>query len=257
MIHPDAVVDPAADVSSSAEVGAFSIIGPDVSIADRTWIGPHVVISGPTQIGADNKIYQFASIGEAPQHVNYKNEPTRLTIGDRNTIREFVTINRGTVDGGGLTQVGDDNLLMAYSHIAHDCVVENHTIFANGSSLAGHVNIGRYAILGGFTLVHQYCNIGAHSITAINTVVFKDIPPFVIASGYGADPHGINTTGLKRREFSDEVIDTLKEAYRIIFRSGKSTDEALDSLDSLANKCPEVEELAKFIRHSERGIIRA
>lgn len=257
MVHPGAVVDPAADISSRAEIGPYCIIGPDVSIGDHTWIGPHVVINGPTTIGANNRIYQFASIGDAPQHVNYKNEPTRLVIGDRNTIREYVTINRGTVEGGGVTRIGSDNLLMAYSHIAHDCVVMDHTIFANGASLAGHVDVGDYAILGGFTLVHQFCNIGAHSITAINTVVFKDIPPFVVASGYGAEPHGINTTGLKRRDFPDDVIDVLKNAYKTIFRSGVNAEEALASLEPLAKKYPEIANLIQFIRNSERGIIRA
>ncbi len=257
MIHPSAVIDPAADISDSVEIGPYAVIGPDVVIGDDTWVGSHVVINGPTRIGAGNKIYQFASIGEAPQHVNYNNEPTRLDIGNNNTIREYVTINRGTVEGGGLTRIGNHNLLMAYSHIAHDCALMDHTIFANGASLAGHVNVGSYAILGGFTLVHQFCNIGAHSITAINTVVFKDIPPFVVASGYGADPHGINTTGLKRRDYPDEVIDVLKEAYRVIFRSGMNVDEALTSLEPLAEKHAEVAELTRFIRSSERGIIRA
>ncbi len=257
MIHSRAVVDPAADISDSAEIGPYSIIGPGVTIGDHTWIGPHVVVNGPTNIGVDNKIYQFASIGDAPQHVNYKNEPTRLIIGDRNTIREYVTVNRGTVAGGELTRIGSDNLLMAYSHIAHDCVVMDHTIFANGASLAGHVDVGDYAILGGFTLVHQHCSIGAHAITAINTVVFKDIPPFVVASGYGADPHGINTTGLKRRNFPEEVIDILKDAYKTIFRSGMNTEEALASLAPLAKKYAEIAELTRFIANSERGIIRA
>lgn len=257
MIHPGAVVNPAADISNSAEVGPYSIIGPDVVIGDDTWIGPHVVVNGPTTIGAHNRIYQFASIGDAPQHLNYKNEPTRLMIGDRNTIREYVTVNRGTVAGGGLTRIGNDNLLMAYSHIAHDCIVMDHTIFANGASLAGHVDVGDYAILGGFTLVHQFCNIGSHSITAINTVVFKDIPPFVVASGYGAQPHGINTTGLKRRDFSEEVINALNEAYKTIFRSGFNTEEAITSLEPLAKKYSEIAELVQFIKNSERGIIRA
>lgn len=257
MIHPQSVVDPAADIDDSADIGAYSIIGPDVTIGGNTWVGPHVVINGPTTIGKNNKIYQFASIGDAPQHVDYKNEPTRLIVGDRNTIREYVTINRGTVAGGGITRIGNDNLLMAYSHIAHDCNVMDHTIFANGASLAGHVDVGDYAIFGGFTLVHQFCNIGAHSITAINTVVFKDIPPFVVASGYGAEPHGINVTGLKRRGFSEDVIETLKNAYKIIFRSSLSTEEALAALAPLVDQHPEIATLRRFIVKSKRGIIRA
>jgi len=257
LIHPGAIVDPKAEISNSAEIGPYSIIGPDVTIGDDTWIGPHVVINGPSTIGKNNRIFQFASIGDAPQHASYKNEPTRLTIGDRNIIREYVTINRGTVEGGGLTSDGNDNILMAYCHIAHDCHVMNHTVFANGASLAGNVTVGDYAILGGFTLIHQFCSIGAHSITAINTVVFKDIPPFIIASGYGAQPHGINVTGLKRRKIPEDVVENLKSAYKKVYRNGMSAQEALDALEPIAKQYSEVKEFCQFISNSKRGIIRA
>ncbi|MCG6976333.1 MAG: acyl-ACP--UDP-N-acetylglucosamine O-acyltransferase [Acidiferrobacterales bacterium] len=256
MIHPQAVVDPGARIGKEVSVGAFSIIGPNVEIGDHTWVGPHVVINGPTRIGANNKIYQFASLGDAPQHIAYHGEPTQLVVGDNNTIREYVTFNRGTTIGSGVTTIGNGNFFMAYTHVAHDCFIRDNTIFANAASLAGHVEVDDYAILGGFTLVHQFCKIGAHSITAVNTVVFKDVPPYVKAAGYGAKTHGLNLEGMRRRNFDQEVIQQLKEAYRIVYRSGMTADQALDSLKPLAAKSPDVARFAEFIEKSERGIIR-
>ncbi|OGI44915.1 MAG: acyl-[acyl-carrier-protein]--UDP-N-acetylglucosamine O-acyltransferase [Candidatus Muproteobacteria bacterium RBG_16_65_31] len=256
MIHPQAIVHPEARIGAGVSVGPYSVIGPDVEIGADTWIGPHVVINGPTRIGRQNRIHQFCSLGDAPQHTGYKGEPTRLEIGDGNVVREFCSLNRGTVDGGGVTRVGRDNFLMAYCHIAHDCQVGSKTVLANGSSLAGHVHVGDHAVLGGFTLVHQYCRLGAHCMTAVNTVIFKDVPPFLICSGYSAEPHGINVRGLKRRNFSDDAIESLRRAYKILYRSGHTLDEALKQLDAQARAGSEVAELVAFIKGSERGIIR-
>ncbi len=254
MIHPQAIIDPGAKLGKEIHIGPYSVIGQGVEISDRTWIGPHVVINGPTTIGQDNKIYQFCSIGDAPQHLGYRGAPTRLQIGDRNVIREYCTINRGTVEGHGITRIGSDNFFMAYVHIAHDCVVGDHTIFANCASLAGHVTIGDYAFLGGFSGVHQFCRVGAHCMTGIATITFKDIPPYILAAGNTATPHGINVRGLKRRQFSASAIEALREAYKIIYRSGLPLAEALVKLE--ANEQPEVAHLVAFIRASERGIIR-
>jgi UDP-N-acetylglucosamine acyltransferase len=256
MIHPQAVVDPSARIGNAVTIGAFSIVGPDVEIGENTWVGPHVVINGPTRIGANNKIYQFASLGDAPQHVSYQGEPTRLEVGDNNTIREYVTFNRGTAIGSEVTMIGNGNFFMAYSHVAHDCIIRDNTIFANAASLAGHVEVDDFAILGGFTLVHQFCKIGAHSITAVNTVVFKDIPPYVKAAGYGAKTHGLNLEGMRRRNFDQEIVQLLKEAYRIVYRSGMTIEQALSALKPLASKSPDVARFSDFIKKSERGIIR-
>jgi UDP-N-acetylglucosamine acyltransferase len=257
VIHSTAVVDAGAKIGNGVQIGAYSIIGPDVEVGDGTWIGPHVVIHGPTRIGRENKIYQFCSIGDGPQHLGYKGEATRLEIGDRNVIREYCTLNRGTVIGGGVTAIGNDNFIMAYCHIAHDCHIGNNTIFANASSLAGHCTIGDYAVLGGFTLVHQHCRIGAFCMTAVNTVLFKDVPPFVMASGGdGGSPHGINLRGLKRRGFSDDTILAIKRAYKTLYRLGLPLDEAIERLAIEAQKEPELHRLVDFIRSSERGIVR-
>ena len=256
MIHPSAIVDPKAVIAEGVEIGAYSVIGPDVEIGSGTWVGPHVVIRGPTRIGKENRIYQFCSLGDAPQHTGYKGEPTRLEIGDRNTIREYVTFNRGTVAGHGVTRIGNDNFIMAYCHVAHDCVVGNGTTFANGSSLAGHVVIGDFAVLGGFTMVHQYCRIGAYCMTAVNSVIFKDVPPFLMASGYSAEPHGLNVRGLKRRGFSQEAILGLRRAYKILYKSELVLEEALKQLEPLVPVCAPVGDLVEFIKGSERGIIR-
>lgn len=255
-IDQRAVIDRSARVAENVQIGPYSIIGPKVEIEAGTWIGPHVVVNGPTRIGRDNRIFQFASIGEIPQDKKYHGEQSRLEIGDGNTIREYVTINRGTEEGGGLTRIGNDNWFMAYIHIAHDCVVGDHTIFANAASLAGHVQIDDYAILGGFTLVHQFCTIGAHAFCGMGSAISKDVPPFVMVNGNPAHPHGLNNEGLKRREFDKETLKALREAYRIIYRAGLTLEEAKPRLRELAADNPQVNRLAQFIERSRRGIIR-
>jgi UDP-N-acetylglucosamine acyltransferase len=256
VIHSSAIVDQKARIGSQVHIGAFSIIGPDVEIGDDTWIGPHVVINGPTRIGKNNKIYQFASLGEAPQHQGYKGEPTRLEVGDRNIIREYCTFNRATASESGVTRIGDDNFIMAYCHVAHDCRVGNRTIFANGASLAGHAVVEDYVILGGFTMVHQFCRVGAHAMTGISTVTFKDIPPYLLVSGNTAVPHGLNLRGLKRRNFSGPAIDALRQAYKIVYKSGERLEDALSQIETLAHDYSEVRNFVEFIKKSERGIVR-
>ena len=256
IIHPTAIVDPRAELDSTVEVGPYSIIGPDVRIGAGTRIGSHVVIKGPTTIGQHNQIFQYSSLGEQPQDKKYRDEPTTLEIGDNNTIREFCTFNRGTVQDKGATRIGNDNWIMAYVHIAHDCQIGNHTIFANNSSLAGHVDVHDYAILGGFTLIHQFCKIGAHIITAVGSVVFKDIPPYVTAAGYDAKPHGINSEGLKRRGFSPEAILQIKRAYKTLYRNGLTLEEAKQALSQQQNQCAEIGILLEFLNTSTRGIVR-
>lgn len=258
MIHESALVDPSARLGENVSIGAFTVIGPDVEIGDNSVVGPHVVINGPTTIGKGNRIFQFSSLGEPPQHHGYQGEPTRLEIGDNNIIRESCTINRGTtgnLGGKDVTRIGNNNFIMAYCHIAHDCNVGNHTIFANGSSLAGHVQVGDYAILGGFTMVHQFCRVGAHCITGISTVTFKDIPPFLLVSGNTAKPYGLNLKGLKRRDFSEQEIEELKLAYKILYRSGNQVEVALNELKSMSGN-RHIKHLAGFIDQSERGIVR-
>lgn len=255
-IDSRAVIDPAARIGDNVSIGPFSVIGKDVEIGDDSWIGPHVVINGPTRIGRENRIFQFASIGEIPQDKKFHGEESQLVIGDRNTIRENVTINRGTADGGGVTRIGNDNWLMAYIHIAHDCIIGNHTIFANAASLAGHVRIDDYAILGGFTLVHQFCTIGAHAFCGMGSAISKDVPPFIMVNGNPAQPHGLNTEGLKRHQFSKETLQALREAYKLIYRSGMTTQEAIAKLDATAKTFPEVARLRDFIAKSQRGILR-
>lgn len=256
MIHPTAIIDSKARLDEGVEVGPYSIIGADVEIGAGTWIGPHVVLNGPTRIGRDNRIFQFASLGDAPQDKKFADEPTRLEIGDRNTIREYVTMNRGTVQGGGVTRVGDDNWIMAYAHMAHDCIVGNHTIFANAASIAGHVTVGDYAILGGFVNVHQFVNIGAHSFAALGTTILQDIPPFVTASGVPAQPHGINKEGLKRHGYSSEDIRKIHSSYKLLYKSGLRREEALERIRELAEGCPPLEDFVRFIETSQRGIVR-
>ena len=255
MIHPLAIIDPGAKIGKDVQIGAFSIIGAGVEIGDGTWIGPHVVIHGPTRIGSANRIYQFSSIGEAPQHLGYKNEPTWLEIGDRNIIREYCTLNRGTPGGGGVTRLGHDNFIMAYCHMAHDCQVGNRTIFANGTSLAGHVVVEDQVIFGGFSMIHQFCRVGAHAMTGINTVTFKDIPPYLLVAGNTAAPHGLNVRGLKRRNFSDESIEALRQAYKLVYKSDLRLSEATEQLAQTATN-PEVRHFLEFIKQSERGIVR-
>lgn len=254
MIHPTAIIDPSAKIADSAHIGPYSVIGPDVEIGEGTWVGSHVVIQGPTKIGRDNKFYQFSSIGEAPQDLKFKGEPTRLEIGDRNSFREFCTVNRGTVQDKSLTYIGNDNLFMAYVHIAHDCHVGNHTIFANNASLAGHVVVEDYVTLGGFSGVFQFCRVGVHSFVATNAVVIKDVPPFVKVSGHYAKPFGLNSVGLQRRGFADETISQLRRAYKIIYRNGLTVANAIEELQKMAD--PAVNELVRFIQSSQAGIVR-
>lgn len=225
-IHPTAIVDPAARLDEDVDIGPYALVGPHVSLGASTTVGPHAVIEGHTRIGRDNRIFQFASIGAAPQDKKYRGEPTRLEIGDGNTFREFVTVNCGTTQDRGVTTIGDDNWLMAYVHVAHDCVVGSHTIFANNTSLAGHVEVGDWVILGGYTGVHQFCKIGAHAMTAVGSVVLHDIPPFVMASGSSARAHGINTEGLRRRGFDAQAIATIRRAYKTLYRQGLTLDQA-------------------------------
>ncbi len=255
-IDPRAVVDPSARLAPGVSVGAYAIIGADVEIGAGTRVGPHVVISGPTVIGEENRFYAFSSIGDDPQDKKYGGERTRLEIGDRNVIREYCTINRGTEQGGGVTRIGDDNWIMAYVHIAHDCLIANHTIFANNASLAGHVRVDDYAVLGGFTLVHQFCAIGAHSFSGMGSTLSKDLPPFVRASGNPAVPRGLNSEGLKRRGFSAESIQALRQAYRTLYRSGLTLDEATRRLRSMARQHEEVAVLVDFLERSQRSILR-
>lgn len=255
-IDARAIVDPSARVAADVQIGAFSIIGANVEIGAGTWIGPHVVIHGPTRIGANNKIFQFSSIGEAPQDKKYNGEPTGLEIGDNNVIREFCTINRGTVQDQGVTRIGNDNWIMAYVHIAHDCQIGHNTIFANASSLAGHVRVDDFAILGGFTLVHQFCSLGAHCFTAMSSVISKDVPPFVMVSGHMAEAHGLNIEGLRRRGLSQETLRTLRQAYKILYRSSLTVPQAIEKLDELVADCPQVGVLIEFLRRSQRGIVR-
>ena len=256
MIDSTAVVDPGAELADGVVVGPYSIIGADVVIDSGTQLGPHVVIKGPTRIGRDNTIYQFASIGDAPQDKKYNGEPTRLEIGDRNTIREFVTVNRGTVQDEGVTRLGDDNWIMAYVHIAHDCQIGNQTIFANNASLAGHVTIGDHVILGGFTLVHQFCTLGAHSLTAFGSGISMDVPPYVTVGGSPAKPHGLNMEGLRRRGFSPEARKVLKQAYRTLYRENLSLQDAIARLQKQVDGCAELGTLVSFLENQTRGIVR-
>lgn len=256
MIHPQAIVSSDAEVAEGAEVGPFSVIGDGVEIGEGTSIGPHVVVKGPTRIGRDNRIFQFASIGDDPQDKKYAGESTSLEIGDRNTIRECCTINRGTVQDEGVTRIGSDNWLMAYVHVAHDCQIGNHTILANSATLAGHVQLGDFAIMGGFTGVHQYCRIGAHSFLGMYAGITRDVPPFVMVSGRPAEPKGINLEGLKRQEFSAEQIKSIRNAYKVIYRSGLKLAEAVERLDEVVDDQPEIRPLVDFLRSSKRSIIR-
>lgn len=256
MIDPKAIVDPQARIGAGVTIGPYSIIGPDVEIGEGCWIGPHVVIRGPTRIGRDNRIFQFSSIGEMPQDKKYQGEETRLTIGDGNTIREFCTINRGTVQGGGETRIGNDNWIMAYCHIAHDCIVGSHTVFANNASLAGHVVIEDYVILGGFTLVLQFCRLGAYSFTAFGSHVNLDVPPFVMVHGQMAQPRMMNVEGMRRHGRPPETIRALKQAYKVLYRSELRLEEARKRLEEMAQKTPEIGLIVRFLAESERGIVR-
>jgi UDP-N-acetylglucosamine acyltransferase len=256
VVHPTAQVHPGARLAGGVEIGPYSIIGENVEIGERTWVGPHTVITGHTRIGRENRIFQFSSLGEIPQDKKYSGEPTRLEIGDRNTIREFCTFNTGTALDSGVTRIGHDNWIMAYVHIAHDCQVGNHTTFANNAQLAGHVHIGDWTILGGYTGVHQFCRIGAHVMTAVGTVILQDVPPYLMAAGNTASPYGINVEGLKRRGFHAESIAALKRAYRALYKSGLMLEEAKSRLEEMAKEQPDVQRFLDFLALSKRGIIR-
>ena len=255
-VHATAVIAPGARLGAGVAVGAYAVIGEHVAVGEGSWIGPHVVVDGHTTIGRANRIHPFASIGGPPQDKKYSGEPTRLEIGDRNTIREFVTINCGTVQDAGVTRVGSDNWIMAYVHFAHDCQVGNHTIFANASGLAGHVHVDDWAILGATTVVHQFVRIGAHSFTGMGTYLDRDLPPYVKAAGNMAKPYGINSEGLRRRGFPVEAINALKKAYRTVFRSGLGMEEIRRDLRAQAAEFPEVGLLADFLDAPGRGFIR-
>jgi UDP-N-acetylglucosamine acyltransferase len=259
-IHPTAIVDPKAQLDDSVEIGAYSLIGPNVTIGARTKIGPHVVIEGHTTIGSDNKFFQFSSIGAMPQDKKYAGEPTRLEIGDRNVIREFCTFNIGTVQDVGVTRLGNDNWIMAYVHLAHDCQVGNNAIFANNAQLAGHVEIGDWVILGGFSNVHQFCKIGAHAMVGMSTSLTQDVPPFVILNGNPAAAHGINVEGLKRRGFTREQIGDIRHAYKLIYKSGLTLDEAKAALAEEESAKPEssihLRLMREFLDKTTRGIVR-
>ncbi|NEX20351.1 acyl-ACP--UDP-N-acetylglucosamine O-acyltransferase [Thiorhodococcus mannitoliphagus] len=256
MIHPTAVIDAGAVLDSSVEVGPFAVIGASVEIDAGTQIGPHVVLKGPMRIGRDNRIFQFASVGEDPQDKKYGGEPTRLEIGDRNQIREFVTLHRGTAQDKGVTRIGDDNLFMAYTHVAHDCVIGDHVIMANAASLGGHVEIHDWAILGGFTIVHQFCRIGAHAFCAMGSVLSKDVPPYVMVGGHPAEPHGINAEGLRRRGFPADSIQAIKRAYRALYMANLRRDQAVERILGMTEGAPELKALLDFISASARSIIR-
>ncbi len=256
MIHPSAIIEDGARIGDNVDIGAFSLIGPDVEIGDGCRIGPHVVITGHTRLGQGNRIFQFASIGEEPQDKKYAGEASRLEIGANNTIREYVTINRGTADGGGVTRLGDDNWLMAYCHIAHDCQVGSHNIMANGATLAGHVIVGDHVIFAGYSGAHQFCRIGDHAFLGMYGGVSQDVPAYVMVSGQPPRPRGVNSEGLKRRGFSAEQIRNIREAYRTIYRSGLKRNEALDLLRERLPGQPELAAMIDSAAASERGLLR-
>jgi len=256
LIHPTAIIDSRAELDSTVSVGPYVVIEGHVRIGARTRLDSHVVINGPTSIGEDNHIYQFASLGDDPQDKKYAGEPTELHIGNGNTIREYTTMNRGTVQDQGVTRVGDRNWIMAYVHIAHDCIVGDETIFANNASIAGHVHVDDFAILGGFTAVHQFCRIGRLSFLSMYTYVTKDVPAFVIASGRPAEPRGINVEGLKRRNYSAEAMRSIRDAYRTVYRQGLRLDEAIAKLEQRAGDEPDMLPLLQSLRQGDRGLIR-
>ena len=256
MIDARAVIAPQAEIGVGVQIGPFSIIGPDVVIGPGTWIGPHVVINGPTRIGAENKIFQFASIGDAPQDKKYQGEPTRLEIGDRNVFRESVTVNRGTALDKGVTHIGNDNLFMAYSHVAHDCRLGNQIVMANCATLGGHVDIGDYVILGGLSAVHQHTKVGAYCFIAHHAAVTRDVPPYVMAVGRPAEPHSVNAIGLQRHGFSPQQVLNIRRAYRLLYRSGLKLKAALEELDEAAAAQPEIRPFVDFIKLSSRSIVR-
>jgi len=256
LIHPTALIDSHAELADDVTVGAYSIIGADVKIESATVIGPHVVIKGPTSIGKDNRIYQFSSIGEDPQDKKYASEITRLEIGDRNTIREFTSMHRGTQQDNCVTRIGNDNLFMAYTHVAHDCVIGDHVIMANGASLAGHVQLNDHAILGGFTLVHQFTQIGQFSFAAMGSAITQDIPPFIMVGGKPTKPHGINSVGMERNGISTEDIRLIRNAYKLIYKMNLRLEDAIAQIEELAGDSKELLNMISFLRNVRRGILR-
>jgi UDP-N-acetylglucosamine acyltransferase len=256
VIDPRAVISPQARLAADVTVGPFTVIGADVEIGAGTWIGPHAVINGPTRIGSHNKIYQFASLGDAPQDKKYAGEPTRLEIGDRNVFRESCTVNRGTIHDRGVTRIGDDNLFMAYSHVAHDCQVGNKIVMSNLATLGGHVELGDWVIMGGLSAVHQFCKVGAHCFIANNAAVTRDVPTYVMAVGQPAEPHSVNSEGLKRRGFTPEQIQNIRRAYRLLYRSGLKLQAALNELEQTAQSQAEIVPFVEFIKRSSRSIVR-
>lgn len=254
-IHPAAIIDPSARIGERVEIGPWSYVGADVSIGADSCIHSHVVVKGPTTIGKNNTIYQFASVGEACQDKKYAGEPTRLEIGDHNIIREFCSIHRGTIQDKWVTSIGSYNLIMAYTHVAHDCVIGDHCIFANNTALAGHVKVGNYVILGGYTSVHQFCHIGDYSMTAGNTSLFKDLPAFVMGVGTPAKANGMNYEGMRRRGYSKELINTLRKCYKAVYRQGLRLEEAIEQLETM-EQYPEVQLFIQSLKSCERGTIR-
>jgi UDP-N-acetylglucosamine acyltransferase len=255
-IHPTAIVAPGARLARGVTVGPYCVIGAEVEVGEETWLGSHVVLDGRMRIGRRNRIFHFASLGAPPQDKKYADEPTSVEIGDSNTIREYVTISRGTAQDVGVTRLANDNWIMAYCHIAHDCQVASHTIFANGVQLAGHVSVGDWVILGGMTLVHQFVHLGAHAFTGMGSSISQDVPPYVMAAGPMARPIGINAEGLKRRGFTPDAIAGLKKAYRILYRKGLGLEEAKRELEALAKECEPVRDILDFVARSKRGVIR-
>lgn len=256
MIHQTALIDPSAKIADDVVIGAFSIVGANVEIASGTEISSHVVINGPTKIGRNNRIFQFSSIGEEPQDKKYHGEPTLLEIGDNNLIRESVTINRGTVQGGGITKVGSNNWIMAYVHIAHDCIIGDDNIFANNASLAGHVIVDQHVILGGFTLVSQFNHLGSHCFSAMGSVISRNVPPYVLVSGHMAEPVGINVEGLRRRAFTDIQIRNIRQAYKVVYRSGLRMEQARERLNDIQQEAKELDIFIEFLDKQQGGIIR-
>ncbi|WP_417550066.1 acyl-ACP--UDP-N-acetylglucosamine O-acyltransferase [Methylophaga sp.] len=256
MIHQTALIDPSAKIADDVVIGAYSIVGANVEIASGTEISSHVVINGPTKIGRNNRIFQFSSIGEEPQDKKYHSEPTLLEIGDNNLIRESVTINRGTVQGGGITKVGSNNWIMAYVHIAHDCIIGDDNIFANNASLAGHVIVDQHVILGGFTLVSQFNHLGSHCFSAMGSVISRNVPPYVLVSGHMAEPVGINVEGLRRRAFTDIQIRNIRQAYKVVYRSGLRMEQARERLNDIQQEAKELDIFIEFLDKQQGGIIR-
>jgi len=255
-IHPTALVDATAELGDDVEVGAFSIVGPQVRVGAGTVIGPHVVLTGRTSLGARNRVFQFTSLGEIPQDRKYGGEPTTTTIGDDNVFREFVTVNAGTAQDRGDTAIGDGNLFLAYTHVAHDCVVANRTLFSNNAQIAGHVRIGDWVVLGAYSGVHQFCRVGAHAMLAAGAIVLQDVPPFVTAAGYPAKPHGTNNEGLRRRGFTADDILAVRRAYKTLYREGRTLDDAKAELVAASRTAPALAALVDFLAETGRGIIR-